>query len=120
MPAKNVLTPYKLVSAADISVDSTSAAVNIQWLDNVSVQANLSGSPVGNLQIQGSLDYSQTPFNPAAAGTWVNVLPSAVAISASGSVLLNLDQLAFPWIRVQYLHTSGTGSMDVYISAKEI
>ena len=110
---KNVLTPYHVIVAGDMSGDVTQATpTNIQYADNVSVQLNFTGTPTGTFEIQGSLDQSN----------WVPLVfsTSPVASGASGQILLDMNQLSFPYIRVFYDRTSGSGTLDAYISWKEV
>ena len=121
---KNVILPKLILSAGDMSASITSSATNINFLDNASIQLNFTGAPVGTFAVQGSLDYSPGINNDplANAGNWVD-LPLSVTPTASGSpdvILMDLSMLPFPWIRVVYTRTSGTGSLNYYIVAKEI
>ncbi len=120
MPSKNTLTPVKIMSATNLATvgAQSSTPQNVLWMDDLAIQANISGAPVGTLTIEASLDYAQTPFNAANAGTWVVL--STTAVSAAATVLVQIQPQAVPWIRVTYTRTSGTGAMDVYISGKAI
>lgn len=116
---KNILKVYKALSAANMASTITSPVTTIQWLDNIAIQFNFTGSPTGTFSVQGSLDYDPNTNNP---GTWNSVTldPVPVASGSSGSILINMDELAFPYLRVQYVPSGGTGSLDYFISAKEI
>lgn len=125
MPRKNVLAPHLLVSAVSMAADITSDPVNIQFTDNVSIQCNITTSDaIGPIYIQGSLDYSPgTPGYPVAnSGNWSSITldPQPAAASANDVILYDLNQLSFPWIRVFFDRTSGTGTMSVYVSCKEV
>lgn len=102
----------------------TGTPTNIQYLDNVSVQFVYTGTPTGVLAIQGSLDYSQgTGGTVLAAGNWTTI-PLSPAITqpagAGGVCLVDLNQLSFPWIRLIYTRTSGTGALDAFVSGKAV
>ncbi len=122
MPSKNTLTPYKVLSAINMATAGaqSSTPVNVMYMDDIAVQiiVSASSSPVGNLTIEASLDYAQTPFNPAAAGNWVVI--STTALSADGSTLVQIQPQAVPWIRLTYTKGSGTGTLNAYISGKAI
>lgn len=104
----------------------TSIPTNIKYRDSVAIQLQWTGSPTGTFQVEGSLDYNpgltQTDGG-ANPGQWtpLTLTPAPVATGASGGlILLNLNQLAFPWIRVQYTNSAGTGTLTGYISAKSL
>lgn len=125
MSRKNNLPKFQNITNGDMSQTSiTSSVTNIQHLDNIAIQINWSGtSPVGVVTVQVSVDYAQDPNGQVQnSGNWVNVnLPQAATISAnSGSIFIDLNQLASPWIRVVYTKTSGIGTLQGFISAKMI
>lgn len=110
---KNVLTPYHAITSGDMSANVTqSTPTNIQYLDNVSIQLNFTGTPTGTFQVQVSLDKAN----------WIalSLSPTPGATGAAGNILLDLNGLSMPWIRVAYLSTSGTGTLDAYISGKMV
>lgn len=119
--SKNVLLPYHFIVNRNLVSDVDTTPINIQYLDNVSVQLIFTGSPVGTFKIYGSLTYSTNPLTgvQSNAGTFTDTGIQA-AVSAAGTVLFNLAGLAYPWIKVYYSSTSGTGSVDGYISAKAV
>lgn len=120
---KNVLSPHQIVTSGDMSGNITSDPTNIQFLDNVSMQLNFTGTPTGTFTVQGSLDYQQTsPFAKAAIGNWIDLTlsPSPAATGSASQILLDLNQLSFPWIRVKYTRSSGSGTLNAYISAKAV
>lgn len=118
----NPLAPYPVVAAGDLSADVTSAVTGIVYQDNVVYQCLLTGAPVGTLYVQGSVDYKPGPpadnNTPAFAGTWVDIIHADIA--GADQVIFDLNQLPVPYIRVFYDFTSGTGSMDVLVSAKKV
>lgn len=125
MPRKNALLPHQIFTAASMTGTSTvtSLVTNIQFLDNMAVQLQWTGTPTGTFYVQGSLDYSDgTNGKLANAGTWTNIMlpQTPLASGSAGQILIDMALLSFPWIRVQYTNTSGTGSLDAYICGKEI
>jgi len=123
---KNTLLSYKTVVAGDMSGNITSPVTNIQFLDNVGIQFNFSGSPVGYFQVQVSIDYAQDMLgNITNAGNWTPLfftqLSSSNIPTSSGSpIYLDLSELSAPWIRSVYTATSGSGTLNSFITAKEI
>lgn len=108
---KRTLSPYLVISAGTMGGDLTQATyTDIQNMDNVSVQLVWTGTPTGTFYVDGSLD--------KATWTALSLSPSAAAAGAASSILIDLNQLSFPYIRVRYVRTSGTGTLNAYISGK--
>lgn len=129
MASKNVTLPYLTISSVSVSGTNayTSSVSSIQYQDVVSIQALFTGVPQGSLEVQGSLNF-KTGYPQGTggqnAGDWVsivqtapNTLPVTVA-SGSTRILINMSQLAFPWIRVVYTNSTSTGTLNTYISTK--
>lgn len=107
---KNVLLPIKILSAGDMSAATlTSSVTNIQFLDNLAIQCNFTGSPTGTFAVQFSLDNVN----------WVSsaTVPTAAAGSAASN-LTNFTLQGAAYVRVVYTKGSGTGSLDIWICAK--
>lgn len=122
---KNVLNAFKTVTAGDLSANLTSPVTDIRYLDNIAIQLIFTGTPTGTFVVQGSLDYMRAFSEEARAvnaGTWTTItLGSTLAASgAAGNILVDLNQLSFPYIRVVYTRTSGTGSLDMWVEGKAV
>jgi hypothetical protein len=81
-------------------------------VDNVAFQFNFTGTPTGSFFVDGTLDstnWSALVLSPAPA-----------ASGSAGTLLVNLSQLAFPYIRFRYTRSSGSGSLDTWISFKAL
>jgi hypothetical protein len=112
----------------------TSSAVNIQFMDNVGVQLNFSGSPVGTFQVQVSADYAFDEIGNVTvenSGNWTPVTLSyllggtltfatSVPTSQGSPIYLDLNQLSAPWLRVVYTNSSGSGTLNCFVTGKEI
>jgi hypothetical protein len=124
MSRKNNLRAFQNIVNGDMSQASiTSAVTDIQFLDNIGFQFNFTGTPVGTFSIEVSIDYAQDfNGNVLNAGNWVpvNLMPVPVASGAAGSVYVDLHLVSFPWIRAVYTRTSGSGTLNGFISAKMI
>lgn len=70
-----------------------------------SVQAVYTGAPVGTLKLQASLDQV----------TWIDVADSSQSIAAAGSFLWNVSDVQYPWTRLIYTKTSGTGTLNAQL-----
>lgn len=91
----------------------TSPVFNAQNLDNVGIQVDWTGTPTGVIQVLGSIDtvnYHAFSFSPALAQP----------AGAAGGYLISLNQIPFPYIKLQYTNTSGTGVLNAWLSAKDI
>lgn len=107
----------------------TSLPTEITRKDNVAYELSWSGTPTGTFVVQGSVSYNPgTPQSGGAvsAGVWTTLVVTdqngnaPVASGAAGQILMNLNELSFPWVRVQYANTSGSGTLSGYVSGKSI
>ena len=110
MSRKNVLTPFHLVIGGDMSSSITSATTNFQYLDNIGLQLIYTGAPIGTITLEASLD----------GATWSTLDVGPVVVNGAGSDLVTLNQLPYNQMRIKYNKTSGTGSLDAYITSKMI
>lgn len=104
------------------SATITSAVTNIQFLDNVGYQFVFTGSPVGEITIEVSIDHSENSQGVVStAGTWTALtLTPTASVSAAGNIYVDLNQLSAPWVRAVYTKTSGTGTLNAYLCAKAV
>lgn len=121
--AYNVIPGYHILSAVSMGGNILSHAQEVLLQDNTGIQLIWTGSPVGVFSIQVSTSYQQTPNgNVLVPGTWSD-LPLSSVISAAGSAdnaYIDINQLGANWYRIVYTRTSGTGSLDAYISQKGV
>lgn len=130
---KNNLLSYKSITDGDMSLSSiTSAVTNIQFLDDIGYQFNWTGSPVGTISLQVSSDYAQDFLgNVTNAGNWIPlvftywngtifVTNTSLPTSVGSPIYVDLALLSSPWIRAVYSRTSGTGTLNSFVTAKEI
>lgn len=132
---KTNLLKYRSITDANMaSASTTSSVTNIQILDNVGYQFTWTGSPVGDLSIEVSADYAEdnmSPPNVTNAGSWtplvltywngtIFVTATAIPTSVGSPVYLDLAFLSAPWIRAKYTRTSGSGTLNAYVTAKMV
>ena len=102
----------------------TSPVVEIENLDNVYLQLESSGTMSGTYTVQVSNDYNQdAEGNVLNTGQWVTLTLSPVPTVVSGSpspIGIDMNQLGAPFLRVQYTNTSGTGTINGYVSGKAL
>lgn len=120
---KNILRRWQALDGEDMSTSITSPVTNVQFLDNISIQLNFTGTPTGTFDLQMSDDYVQDSQGVVIdAGNWISI-PGSSTASASGSadqIFMDINQVSSPWVRVVYTRASGTGSLDMFVTGKEI
>lgn len=105
----------ELMNAVAVSSTNTytSPTFNAANLDNLGMQVNFVGTMTGTLSVQCSIDnknYIPLTFNP------MLTQPSGSSLS----YLIDLNQLPFPYVQVSYTNSSGSGTLTVYLSAKDL
>lgn len=118
---KNTLKVFKMIDAGDMSGNLTSIPTNVEFLDNIALQLNFTGTPTGTFAVEVSIDYDQDSLgNILNAGNWIplTLSPAPAATGSGASIFIELNQTPARWLRVTYTATSGVGSLDALISAK--
>jgi hypothetical protein len=104
----------------DLSTAGTtySNPVPTDWVRLLCVAATVSGSAALNstLTLQACLD----PGTDARGSltNWVDVASSAVTVTADGTTMWNVADLAWRWLRIKYVRTAGTGTLSVLATTK--
>lgn len=113
MSRKSVIRGYKVITDGDMSGNLTSDITNVTNLDNVGYLVEWSGtSPVGVITVE-------TQSGPSG---WC-ALDFGTAISVSGNTgcaVININQIPFENVRLNYIVTSGTGTLNVTLSSKVV
>lgn len=119
----NLLNPFHFIVNQSMASTSTSGIVEIKEQDNIGIQLNWTGAPVGTFDVQISIDHAQDANgNVTVAGNWIS-LPLSPGISASGSpdsAYIDLNQQSASYVRVVYNRTSGSGTVNGFITAKGV
>jgi len=109
-----------------------SAVTSLQYLDNSGIQFNFSGSPVGTFQVQVSADYAQDSYgNVTNPGNWAPIIltyvlagvitqSTSIPTSVGSPVYVDVNQTSSPYIRAVYNAVSGSGTLNVFLTAKEL
>lgn len=105
-----------------MSADITSDITIIQKLSLISYSISWNGtSPLGEVIVEVSNDYTQNSDGSVKnAGTW-NELPLDLPAAVSGNVdngFIDVESNGGYALRLRYLRTSGTGTIQAVISAK--
>jgi hypothetical protein len=111
--------------ALDVAVSGaqthTTPPSNLDLYDNVSYQVVWTGTPVGTIQVDVSNDY-----NPQLnTGTWTDITaqltpPPVNPSGSAGNHAIDLHQLPFAYVRLRYVHASGSGQVTVTYKAKAL
>jgi hypothetical protein len=91
----------------------TSNVFNAANLDNIGLQVEFTGTMAGTLTVNCSIDnkvYIPLTFNP--------VLSQPAGSNLS--YLIDLNQLPFPYLNIQYTNATGSGTLIVYLGAKDL
>lgn len=95
-----------------------------------SIVAIITGTPTGTIQLQASNDpetndtqYNVSAGQPPAVGpvNWTTITNSPFTLNSSGNEMWNVDGVAYNYVRVQYIDTSGgtsTATMSIIYNGK--
>lgn len=101
-----------LVTNESMGADVTSSNLALDSFSNFAIYAKYTGTPNGEIKLEASLDNTSSPTN------WVQVGGSAVTIIGADDVIWNMSNASYKWIRVKYVRTSGTGTLNVNYNVK--
>jgi hypothetical protein len=112
MGRKSVVKSYNLIDSGDLSTTFTSNVTNTLNLDKASIHISWTGtSPVGVITVEvrnGENDsYYELQF-----ATTIDITGD------SGEHQIILNEMPFTDLRLQYVATSGTGTIDAVYTAK--
>ena len=114
MARKNIVPSFKMLDAASLGGNLTSAVVNVQNMDLASIHLKWTGTaPVGVITVE-ARNGSADPYYTLDFGSAINIS------GASGDHQIVLSSMPFTDIRLQYFFTSGSGSLTATITAKQI
>lgn len=116
-------------NAMMIGTSTVSSLISsIQFLDEIGLQWNWTGSPVGNFQVLVSADFDP---NENIAGNWIPILftyytgsalvtSTQIPTTMGSPYYIDLPLLSAPYIQVTYTNTSGSGTLNGFLTAKAI
>lgn len=110
---------YQIMTAGDLSTATLDSNVpNVDFMLGCAIQCIFIGNATGNLTLQGSCD--PITDQQLQAGTtvtnWTDITTSALA--APGTVMFNVSDIGYKWLRIHYAKTGGTGSITINVHAK--
>lgn len=123
---KEVSHQFNILGSTSVSATTTvtSSISGIIYRDGICYQINISGNPVGILNINCSTDYSPgLPQGPqgtgqARAGNWATVASVSVLGGTPTPIIFDLSPLTLPWAQCQFVSSTGSGVIDVWTTAK--
>jgi Flp pilus assembly protein TadG len=122
MASRPIFSPFQCIVNGNMASNITSAVTIIQNLSMLSYDISWAGSsPVGNIVVEVSNTYTQnadgTVRNP---GNWTAItLSSSTSVSGnSGTGFIDIDAIASYAIRIRYVATSGSGTLNATINGK--
>lgn len=108
---RRYINPFNVISSGDMSGSITGAEVSIRDVDDIAIVYSWNGTaPVGEVKV-----YVQNGSSP---WTLLGISPAAVVGGASGANNIMITNVSFEKIRVDYVRTSGTGSLSVVLTGK--
>lgn len=99
----------KFVTDASMGADVTSAPIVVSAKSGYAVQAVYTGSPVGTLTLEGSVDGSN----------WQTIDGSSTAISSASNTLYNVSYSQYSYFRLFFDYTSGSGVLNAFHNLKD-
>jgi|ERR1019366_776568 hypothetical protein len=106
-----------IAAPVDMTTSFSSRPIWLGHICNYAIQLVFTGSPVGTLNLQCSNDpgLPDGGTSPQALNVvnWTDVLNSSQAISAAGNHVWDVQNAGYTWVRVNYVATSGSGSLTV-------
>jgi len=122
MASRPLAKPFAVVTNGNMASTITSAPTIIDQLSMIAYEVSWVGTaPVGTVSVQVSNSYAQNAAGVVSnAGNWNTLTLSSVPLVSgnTGSGFIDLEQLSGYAVRLVYTPTSGTGVMNVIVSAK--
>jgi hypothetical protein len=97
-----------IVTNGDMSASITSTTQDLSKTNGYSVYAKWTGSPVGTIKLQVSVDGTN----------FVDLAGSTITVSSAGDALWEITTAFYDKVNVVYTRTSGSGTLNVQINGK--
>ena len=121
MSRKNFIKSFILLDNADLTASHTSVETNVVMVDKAGFYITWSNAAaVGEIVVEARIT---DPNLPLKAGDWFSLdFGSAIAINAAAnqSIQIILNELQFTDMRIRYIPTSGTGTINARLSTKSV
>jgi hypothetical protein len=124
------IKPVVIDSGGSLAANFTGNPFSIEGYIRSCLEILVTGTPVGQLNVQASNDYvpnQPSPFpiyslnNEILPPTWYDIPLGLPALTGTGAYnyMIDFTETGIPWLRVTYTSTSGTGNVTTVITAKE-
>jgi hypothetical protein len=123
MSSRPLIKPFPVIVNADMSTTITSEATIVDNISAISYDISWSGSsPTGTVSVEVSDTYKENSNGTAilVAGNWYT-LPLSTTTNVSGNTGtggIDVQITGFYAIRLQYVPSGGTGTMQATLAAK--
>lgn len=105
-----------IINAANMTGTINSEAIWLQSIYAYAIQASWTGTPTGDLSLEVSSDVTN---DPASVATWTTYTGTSQSTAgAAGNHMWDVTEAGHKWVRVKYVHTSGSGTLTVVFNAK--
>lgn len=101
----------------DAATSFVSHTLLLEHAQGYMIQSVITGSPVGELKLQGSSDEGEGPQGTDVTN-WFDITGSTATVNGAGDVVWNARGPYYKWVRVAYAATSGSGEMVITGNAK--
>lgn len=110
-----------LVNNQSMAGSFQSAPVSTERFDRIMLEIICTGTPTGTVSLQVSNDF--LPVNQqqiVSSANWNDIPLSLTALTGGPETyIIDMVETAGPWLRINYVQSGGTGTMNAVITAKE-
>lgn len=110
-----------LLDSGDASGDLTSTQGLVAHVFGYSIQMVITGNIEGTVKLQGSSDpVPDANFKVATfpVANWTDIDCSSKLITGAGTLVYDVADVFYNWVRVVYTATSGTGTLTIRLNTK--
>jgi hypothetical protein len=111
--AKNIVKAFKILDGGDMSGNLVSSSIPCERLDNIAIQLQWTGTPVGDFFVDARID-EDAPW------TELDLDPAVVASGAASDWIMSFGQTPYSELRLRYQSSSGSGALTAWARAKQI
>lgn len=106
-----------IASPQVLSANYIGPAIYLGHATQYAIQCFFSGSAVGTFSLQcsndaGNITGASLSSQVTNVTNWTDLTSSDISISGSGDITWADENVAYVWVRVKYVHTSGSGTID--------
>jgi hypothetical protein len=112
MSGKSIVPGYQIISNQSMSADSDSMEVDVRYASHIYVQLDFTGAPFGTFAVMVRND--TTPNFVSLSG----LSQTPTCSGSAGSVGVNIANIGFTKMRIHYTFSSGSGTLNGYVSTK--